>query len=521
MFSHLPAIGLRDRPDPANVRAIDIGVIPMLIHMNRRGMALDLPYLRELGSQFSARAAEIRKQLISSIPYDKLQEFEYRFGLQSGNATDTSTDFTRKVTDDGDLESTDVEPETEDPEPASTERKYIDSPRETDVNVNGINLGSSQQVALLLFDVLGLDKKVELATTKTGDKISTGKKNLDALKPHSELVSLLLDYKELTKLRTTYCEGLPKQAVFHPRSSSCPVCGWRHYTDIWKLHPTVGTTQAATGRMNCTNPNLQNIPARTKNGQQIRAAFIPEPGYRLLTADYAQIELRWLANESGDPFMRSIYEQGKDIHVATTLEMYGYPPNADTKAIPDFDSLRRGAKTINFGIVYGLSDLGLQSALSLSGVHKRRHECKTMIRKWFDTYKFVEKLIAYYKRICDTYAMTWTAFGRPRLIPEIRSTHYRVRAEGYRKAGNHPIQGSAGDGMKIAARNLHDYFQNQDPDLGVYHNMLIHDESLNEVPEDKDTGKILDLVTFIMESAVEIEVPIVADGKVLKDRWVK
>jgi DNA polymerase-1 len=268
------------------------------------------------------------------------------------------------------------------------------------------------------------------------------------------------------------------------------------------------------------NPNLQNIPARTKTGQQIRASFIPELGYKLLTADYAQIELRWLANESGDPFMRSIYDQGKDIHVATTLEMYGYPSDTDTKTIPDFDSLRRGAKTINFGIVYGLSDLGLQSALSLSGVHKKRHECKTMIKKWFATYPYVEKLISYYKRICDKYAMTWTAFCRPRLIPEIRSTFYRVRSEGYRKAGNHPIQGSAGDLMKIAARNLHDYFQNQ-ARLDVYHNMLIHDESLNEVPENKDTKAMLDAVMFIMESAVQIQVPIIADGKVLEGRWVK
>ena len=512
MFEHLPKIHLSQTPDMSNVANIDIGCIPMVVHMKRRGMCLDIPYLREVGSQFAARSKEIHKQIVSEIGPNRMQDFEMRMGMHKDPVKEEYTAGEVNVNEDpGDLDKDGEE---------SKNKKNKGDTQDDDIVVDGLNLNSSQHVSKVLFEVLGLSTD-SLAKTSTG-QISTGKSNLTILKDLSPVVKLIIERKELEKLRLTYVEGLIERIVHHPKGSDCPVCGWTHKEPVNKLHPTIGTVMTDTGRCNCTNPNLQNIPARTKEGKAIRAAFIPEPGYRFTTNDYSQIELRVLAGESRDPFMMSIYKRQLDIHLMTTLKMFGYPEGTNPATIEDFDGKRSGAKTINFGIVYGLSAKGLQAALALRGIIKTEKECQDMIDAWFGAYVNVPKLMDFYRKMAKTYGLTWTSFGRTRIIPQVWSKSYVARSSGLRKATNTPIQGTSADMTKIAMRNVHDFYQLQDTSWGAYHNIVIHDEMINELPEDKDLQWSCDITGYIMENVIEgYPVPLVADGKPLAYRWVK
>ena len=279
-------------------------------------------------------------------------------------------------------------------------------------------IDSPKQLAEVLFDKLGLPPQKR---TKTGYSTDAGV--LAALAPAHPVAEKIVAYRELTKLKSTYIDALP-----------------RLLGDDGRLHTSFNQTVAATGRLSSSNPNLQNIPVRTELGRRIRAAFVPaRAGDLMVSADYSQIELRILAHLSGDEGLVSAFTSGADFHAATASRVFGVPVEELT---PEH---RRRAKAVNFGIVYGISAHGLSDSLGVE-----RSEAQAMIDRYYAAYpgvrRFLDETIAAAHR--DGFASTM--FGRKRRIPELRSSNYNLRSFGERTAMNHPMQGSAADIMKLA-----------------------------------------------------------------------
>ena len=282
------------------------------------------------------------------------------------------------------------------------------------------NIGSPRQLGDVLFNKLNLPKPVKYGKGRT---ISTAVDVLETLAEDHPIARMVLDYRQLTKLKSTYVDTLP--ALIN-RSTG-------------RLHTTFGQTGTATGRLSSANPNLQNIPIRTELGRGIRAAFIAEPGHVLLTADYSQIELRLLAHFSRDPLLVEAYRRGDDIHTLTASQVFGVPPLMVT---PDH---RRQAKVVNFGIVYGLSPFGLSQNLGIEP-----SEAKQFIAAYFEKYsgvrKFIDKTLEEARRDLNVK----TLFGRVRPIPDINSKNSNQRGFAERTAVNTPLQGTAADLIKVA-----------------------------------------------------------------------
>ena len=272
----------------------------------------------------------------------------------------------------------------------------------------------------MLFEDLKLPAPVKYGKGKT---ISTAADVLDELAADHEIVRKVLEYRQLTKLKGTYVDALP--ALIDPRTG--------------RLHTSFNQTGAATGRLSSSNPNLQNIPIRTALGREIRAAFVPRDGWKLLVADYSQIELRLLAHLSGDPLLVEAFRNGEDIHTRTAAEVMGVPPLMVTP------EARRDAKAVNFGIVYGISAFGLAAQLGIS-----RAEAEKYIRNYFDRYtgvrRFLDETIAEVRQT----GVTRTLFGRERPIPDINSRNPNARGFAERTAVNSPLQGTAADLIKLA-----------------------------------------------------------------------
>ena len=277
------------------------------------------------------------------------------------------------------------------------------------------NVGSPRQLGDVLFNKLNLPKPVKYGKGRT---ISTAVDVLEALAEDYPIARMVLDYRQLTKLKSTYVDTLP--ALINPRTG--------------RVHTTFGQTGTATGRLSSANPNLQNIPIRTELGRGIRAAFIAEPGHVLLTADYSQIELRLLAHFSRDPLLVEAYRRGDDIHTLTASQVFGVPPLMVT---PDH---RRQAKVVNFGIVYGLSAFGLSQNLGIETA-----EAKQFIANYFEKYAgvraFIDKTLAEARRDLKVK----TLHGRIRPIPDINSKNFAQRGFAERTAVNTPLQGTAAD----------------------------------------------------------------------------
>jgi DNA polymerase I len=340
------------------------------------------------------------------------------------------------------------------------------------------NIGSPKQLGDVLFNKLNLPKPVKYGK---GRVASTAVDVLEDLAEDHPIARMVLDYRQLTKLKSTYVDTLP--ALINPATG--------------RVHTTFGQTGTATGRLSSANPNLQNIPIRTQLGRGIRAAFIAEPGHVLLTADYSQIELRLLAHFSRDPLLVEAFRRGDDIHTLTASQVFGVAP---LEVTPDH---RRQAKVVNFGIVYGLSPFGLSQNLGIE-----TSEAKLFITNYFDTYKgvrtFIDKTLEEARRDLKVK----TLFGRIRPIPDINSKNFTQRGFAERTAVNTPLQGTAADLIKIAMIRIDALLRERS--LKSKMTLQVHDELVFEVPETEiDTMK--SLVREQMERVHELAVPLLVE----------
>jgi DNA polymerase I len=340
------------------------------------------------------------------------------------------------------------------------------------------NINSPKQLGDVLFNKLALPMPVKYGK---GKKISTAVDVLEGLAEEHEVPRLVLEYRQLTKLKSTYVDALP--ALIHPRSG--------------RVHTTFGQTGTATGRLSSANPNLQNIPIRTELGREIRAAFTAETGHVLLAADYSQIELRLLAHFSKDKLLVEAFRRGDDIHTLTASQVFGVPPLMVT---PDH---RRQAKVVNFGIVYGLSAFGLSQQLGITP-----GEAKKFIEAYFEKYAgvraFIDATLAQARRDLKVS----TLFGRIRPIPDINSKNPNQRGFAERTAVNTPLQGTAADLIKLAMIRIDEELRRS----GMKSRMTlqVHDELVFEAPEN-EVDALRALVREQMENAHPLLVPLVVD----------
>jgi DNA polymerase-1 len=291
----------------------------------------------------------------------------------------------------------------------------------------------------------------------------------------------VLGYRQLSKLKSTYVDALP---VLIDSATG-------------RVHTTFNQTGTTTGRLSSTNPNLQNIPIRTELGREIRAAFIAEPGFSLLSADYSQIELRLLAHFSEDPLLTEAFRRGDDIHALTASQVFGVPP-----LMIDAEHRRR-AKAVNFGIVYGLSAFGLSQQL---GIEQR--EAKKFIDAYFEKYKGVRRFIDRVLEECRREQKVKTLFGRVRPIPDINSKNANMRGFAERTAVNTPLQGTAADLIKLAMINLDEEMRARKLKSKML--LQVHDELLFEVPH-PELEVMRELVREKMENVHALKVPLVVE----------
>ena len=358
--------------------------------------------------------------------------------------------------------------------------------REVDVKAREIwdlcglefNINSPKQLGDVLFNRLNLPKPVKYGKGKT---ISTAVDVLENLATDHAAPRLVLEYRQLSKLKSTYVDALP--------TLISPVTG--------RLHTTFDPTGTATGRLSSANPNLQNIPIRTELGREIRAAFTAEPGHVLLAADYSQIELRLLAHFSKDPLLVEAFRRGDDIHTLTASQVFGVPPLMVT---PDH---RRQAKVVNFGIVYGLSPFGLAQNL---GIQQR--EARQFIEAYFEKYAGVRTFIDRILEEARQNQKVSTLFGRVRPIPDINSKNPNLRGFAERTAVNTPLQGTAADLIKIAMLRIDEAVR--DRQLRSRMTLQVHDELVFEVPE-AELDIMKSLVKEVMENAHPLEVPLLVE----------
>ncbi len=340
------------------------------------------------------------------------------------------------------------------------------------------NINSPKQLGEVLFNRLNLPKPLKYGKGRT---ISTAQDVLEALAAEHEVPRLVLDYRQLSKLKSTYVDALP---VLCRAGTS-------------RLHTSFNQVGTATGRLSSNNPNLQNIPIRTELGREIRAAFIAEPGNVLLAADYSQIELRLLAHFSEDPLLVEAYRRGDDIHTLTAAQVFGVPP-----LMIDAEHRRR-AKAVNFGIVYGLSPFGLSQQLGID-----TKEAKRFIDAYFEKYKgvtaFIEKTLADARRE----GLVKTLFGRVRPIPDILSKNANLRGFAERTAVNTPLQGTAADLIKLAMIRIDRELRERK----LHSRMLlqVHDELVFEAPE-AEVDALRELVKREMEEVHALRVPLVVE----------
>ena len=347
------------------------------------------------------------------------------------------------------------------------------------------NLGSTQQLARFLYDDLGLASG---RRTKTGR--STDADSLESLRSEHPAVDLVLEWRQLTKLRGTYVDALP--ALVEPDG---------------RVHTSFHQTVAATGRLSSSDPNLQNVPVRGEWGRRVRAAFVPEAaGHVLLSADYSQIELRVLAHVTGEPGLVEAFSRREDIHATTAARIYGVPPSAVTR------EQRRVAKVVNFGVVYGLSDFGLSRDTGMP-----QEEAREYIDVYFATFDRVAAYLEQIRQFARQWGYVETLFGRRRYIPDMAAANRQIRSAAERMAVNMPIQGTAADIMKLAMIRADQALR----DRGLHTRLLlqVHDELVLEMPE-SEMSELPTLVREAMSGAAELIVPLDVDVKVGKN-WAE
>ena len=339
------------------------------------------------------------------------------------------------------------------------------------------NINSTKQLGELLFVKLGLPP---IKKTKTG--YSTNADVLEKLKDKHPIIPAIMDYRMLTKLKSTYADGLLK------------VIG-----EDGRIRTTFQNLVTATGRLSSTEPNLQNIPVRTDLGAEIRKVFIPKDGFVLVDADYSQIELRVLAHIAQDKVMQNAFVSGQDIHTATASQVFGVAPDQVTAL------QRRHAKAVNFGIVYGISEYSLSEDIGVSF-----YEAKTYIDSYLQNYAGVKAYMKQVVKDARETGYTTTLYGRKRYIPELSSSNFNIRQGAERIALNTPIQGTAADLIKLAMIRVDEALQASFPEAKLL--LQVHDELIVEAPENI-APQVAQIVSSTMERVAQLEVPLLAEAK--------
>ncbi len=390
---------------------VEMPLVPILLLMERNGIALDTSILKEMSGVLGGQIAVLEKQI------------------------------------------------------------YLEADRE-------FNINSPAQLGEVLFS------KFQIAAVRKGkDKYTTEASILESLVPQYPIAKLVLEYRQLTKIKSTYIDALPE--LVNPKTG--------------RIHTSFNQTRTSTGRLSSTDPNMQNIPVRGELGGQVRQAFVAAPGYNLLAGDYSQIDLRALAHLSNDTELVRAFRHNEDIHSATASLMFNVPPDKITK------DMRRFAKTINFGVIYGMSEYGLEQATDLS-----RQEAARFIKTYFEKYPGVVKYLDEIKEKARKDGYVETLLGRRRYIPDINNPNRQVREGAERMAINMPVQGTSADIIKVAMINLSREMEK----LKLKSRMLlqVHDELVFEVPPDEEAA-MCKLVPEVMESAIALSVPLKVDTK--------
>lgn len=345
------------------------------------------------------------------------------------------------------------------------------------------NVGSPKQLGVVLFEKLKLPV---VKKTKTG--YSTDADVLQTLLDQHPIVRKIIEYRELSKLRSTYAEALPK--LVNPHTG--------------RIHTKLNQTVTATGRLSSSEPNLQNIPIRTEVGREIRRAFIADPGYRLLSLDYSQIELRILAHMSGDPMLLRAFEQGEDIHTATAAILFGVAPEQVDR------EMRRKAKTVNYAVLYGMSDYGLSQELGIEV-----SEARQIITQYFERFPQIKAFTQQILEEARQKGYVRTLLGRKRYLPELHSANRNERMAAERAAINMPFQGAAADIMKLAMIRVWKRLPDIEPQARML--LQVHDELLLETPLN-DVASVAKAIAHEMEQAYPLRVPLTVEAKV-GDNW--
>jgi DNA polymerase-1 len=487
-------VKLSGKPDLNNIQKLDLLPVPQIRRMSRYGIAIDREYLWDLGSQFALEMAQLQKDISSYIPADSLDRF---------------------VT-------------------AANQVEEVEGTAE-------LNANSADQIRTLVYDLLGVGKGKPIKLTSNG-KMSTGRKQLEQCRDDHPVIPLILDYRERSKLKSTYCDGLPKRARQHPKSRSCPLCELPHVESTWRVHTEFLTTRAETGRFASKNPNLQNIPLKTKLGALIREAFKASAGTKLVGVDFSQIELRDLAHLSNCESMRRVYDAGGDIHLDTTLRCfnltdvkvakqprYRVPSKIGNFSIAYQISARELCSHLNytFGYLYASGDLTEAEYRSLLAVWTEE-ACQKFIDEWFAQRPEVREYLDLQAYRVRRYGFCWDPFGRIRRVPEIHSCHPYIRSAGLRQAGNMPIQSMSAGQIKLAMAECEAAFNIYlDSDIWVWPLLTIHDQIIAEV-EEGWAEEVKMNMTMIFDGVMNdrqtdeclSRVPIKSDGEIM-DRWKK
>lgn len=354
---------------------------------------------------------------------------------------------------------------------------------ETEVQIHELagetfNVNSTQQLGVILFEKLGLPP---VKKTKTG--YSTSVEVLEKLQGMHPIIDLIMAYRQLTKLNSTYVEGLGRVIGADGR-----------------IHTNFQNTVTATGRLSSTEPNLQNIPVRTPLGAQMRRMFVAAPGKVLVDADYSQIELRLLAHIAQDETMIEAFQSGEDIHASTAAQVFGVSPDGVTS------EMRRRAKAVNFGIVYGISEFSLSQDIGVT-----RKEAGEYMQRYFESFHGVRVYMHDIVKKARQDGYVTTLYGRRRWLPELASSNFNLRSFGERVALNMPIQGTAADIMKLAMIRVHERIRAEGLDARLI--LQVHDELIVECPE-VETQRVKQLLEEEMEAAANLSVPLLAEAGV-------
>jgi len=339
------------------------------------------------------------------------------------------------------------------------------------------NINSPKQLQVILFEKLGLTTGRK---TKTG--YSTDARSLEYLRGEHEIIDLILSYRQAAKLKSTYADALPN--LINPKTG--------------RIHTSFNQTVASTGRLSSLDPNLQNIPIRTDMGKEIRKAFVPrDKDHLLLSADYSQIELRIMASICGDEGMSEAFKKGEDIHRSTAALVFMVSPEDVT------DDMRRKAKEVNFGILYGIGPFGLKTRLGITQAH-----AKEIIETYFNTFKRVKEFMNNSVTSAKDKGFAETILGRRRYLRNINSNNRVVSQAEERIAINMPIQGSAADMIKIAMINIHKELQKRKIKTKMV--LQVHDELLFDAHKD-EVDELKPVIKKLMESALPLNVPVIVD----------